>query len=111
MRVALCGPNGHARARSDLLERQPERVLQHDDARVVRRDLAQTAVQLAAQLRTVGLPRRIEVRRRATILEQRLAGTGTLSVGIAFGFVHIAYRQARAEAPVPQRHTLVEVVR
>lgn len=34
-----------------------------------------------------------------------------LSVGIAFGFVHIAYRQARAEAPVPQRHTLVEVAR
>ena len=60
--------------------RRAERVLQNDDARLLGRDLCQAAVQLASQLRPVGLSRRIRVGGRPPILEQRLAGSSPLPV-------------------------------
>ena len=45
-----------------------------------RRDLREAAVQLAPQLRAIGLARRIRVGGGAAVLEQRLAGARTLPV-------------------------------
>ena len=69
MRVALRRPDGHVGGGGDLLERKAERVLQHDHSGLVGRDLRKTAVQLAAELRPVGLSRRIRVRGGAPVLE------------------------------------------
>ena len=80
MRVALRRPDGHVGGGRDLLEREAERVLQNDDAGLFRRDLCKAAVQLAAQLRPVGLSRRIRVGGGPSILEQRLAGSSPLPV-------------------------------
>lgn len=80
MGVALRGPNRHAGALRNLFKGQTERILEDDDARMVGSDLAETPVQLAAQLRAVCFLRRIEVGRGAPILEQRLARTGALAV-------------------------------
>src|SRR3954469_146587 len=78
MCVALRRSDRHPGGLGDLLERQTERILQHDDARLLRRDLREAAVQLAPQLRAVGLTRRIGVRGGAAILEQWLAGARSL---------------------------------
>ena len=58
----------------------PPAVATSDLARLFGRDLCQTAVQLAAQLRPVGLSRRIRVGGGSSILEQRFAGSGPLPV-------------------------------
>src|SRR3954462_12624089 len=78
MCVALRRSDRHPGGLGDLLERQTERILQHDDARLLRRDLREAAVQLAPQLRAVGLTRRIGVRGGAAILEQWFAGARSL---------------------------------
>ena len=80
MGVALGRSDRHPGGLGDLLEGKTERILEHDDARLLRRDLREAAVQLAPQLRAVGLARRIRVRGGAAVLEQRLAGTRTLPV-------------------------------
>ena len=79
MRVALRRPDRHVGRGGDLLERKAERVLEHDDARLVGAISARQRVQLAAQLGAVGLARRIRVRGGAPVLEQRLAGAGALA--------------------------------
>src|SRR5580765_5365908 len=80
MGVALGRPDRHPGGLGDLLERETERILQDDDARLLRRDLREAAVQLAPQLGAVGLARWIRVGGGAAILEQRLAGARTLPV-------------------------------
>ena len=80
MRVALRRSDGHVGGSRDLFEREPERVLQNDDSGLFGRDLCQTTVQLAAQLRPVGLSHRIRIGRGPSILEQRLAGSSPLPV-------------------------------
>ena len=74
MRVALRGADGHPGCSGDLFEGQTDRVFQDDNPRLVGRDLTEAAVELAPELGPVGLTGGIGVRRRATILEQRLAG-------------------------------------
>ena len=54
MRVALRGPDGDLRSRRDLLERQVERVLQHDDVTLRRRDLRERASELIPQADDIG---------------------------------------------------------
>ena len=80
MRVTLRRPDRHRGERGDLLERQVEAVLQHDDLRLGRRDLCQLSPQLAPKVGTRGGSRRIAVRSDAGILDERLATTDTLTV-------------------------------
>ena len=80
MRITLRRPDGHVGGSRDLLEREPERVLQNDHTSLFGRDLCQAAVQLAAQLGPVGLASRIRVGGCSSILEQRLAGSSPLPV-------------------------------
>src|SRR5207244_11815033 len=80
MPVALRRSDGHVRSDGDLFEREPERIFEDDDAGLLGRDLRKTAIELAAQLRSVGLPGGIRVGRGSTVLEQRLTGPGALPV-------------------------------
>jgi hypothetical protein len=80
MRIALRRPDGHVGGSRDLLEREPERVLQNDDTSLFGRNLCQAAVQLASQLGPVGLARRIGVGRGSSIFEQRLTCASPLPV-------------------------------
>lgn len=97
MGVALRSSDGHPVGCRDLLERQTERVLQHDDARLVGRKRGQAAVQLSAQLGAIGFTRRIRVGSSAPILEQWLAGPSTLAVGDITTRVHGQPVQPRCE--------------
>ena len=88
MGVALRGPDRHPGSGGDLLEGEAQRVLQHDDAGLIGRDLGETAAQLAAQLRTIGFAGWIGVGGGATILEQRLARPSALTLRDVAAGIH-----------------------
>src|SRR2546429_3887706 len=80
MRVALRSPDGHVCGNGDLFERKPERILEDDDAGLLGRDLGEAAVELAPQFRPVSLSRRVRVGGGPSVLEQRLARPGPLTI-------------------------------
>src|SRR5262245_10940620 len=86
--VALRRADRHVRDSRNLLEGQAEGVLEHDDTRLLGSDLRKAAVQLAAKLGKIRLTGGVGVRRRAPVLEQRFARTGSLSDGDVAARVH-----------------------
>ena len=80
MRIALRGADRHVGHHGDLFEGEPERILEHDHARLLGRDLREAPVQLATQLGPIRLVHGICLRRCAPVLEQRLARACTLPV-------------------------------
>ena len=81
MGVALGRPDGHARRGRDLLEREPERVLQHEHARLGLREPREAVPQVGPELGELGLAIGRAPGRHAYVLVERIVAAGAAAGG------------------------------
>jgi len=81
MRIALGRSDRHAGGGRDLLEREAEGVLQHEDTRLSLRQPGETHAQLGPQLRELGFEVGRPARRNAGVLVEKGVATCTSTLG------------------------------